>query len=68
MIETQPFEFRIDPHDVTKCGICFVYQSEVYAAGALHLCRTCLRRMRATLKAAEKALPPLPKRVRPDDE
>ena len=71
--ETQPFEFQVlDLGEEKSCSVCFVYQPELEVLPSstmfmLRLCRVCLRRMRATLKLAEKALPPLPKRVRPTE-
>ena len=66
-----PFQTQLldDSHSI-PCSGCRVYQAAVGLkdfAYPLTLCRVCLPRLRTTLKAAEKALPPLPKKVRPDD-
>lgn len=72
--ETQPFEFHMERIGSRfSCSMCAVYEGEVAVhtlrvKRPLGFCRVCLRRMRATLKAAEKALPPLPKRTRPSEE
>lgn len=74
MSETQPFKFSVqrDP-TLWPCMLCRVYQAEVWFADVLEhpdfaLCRICLRRLRKTLKEAEKALPPLPKVARPKED
>jgi len=70
-----PFEYHVrgkgDGQNVEACDACAVYVFDVRCSreggyGFLYLCRACLRRLRATLKEAEKALPKLPKRVRPE--
>ncbi len=75
MSDVQPFATTTPADHV--CLACQVYRAEVVVLDPstqppdtdwtlLALCRVCLRRMRVTLKDAEKALPRLPKRVRPD--
>ena len=64
MSSTQPFEFHISPDsegDKIGCSCCTVYRGEAFVVSdrlrqPFGFCRICLRRMRATLKAAEKAL------------
>jgi hypothetical protein len=75
--EAQPFTFVVlDDAASGECSGCLVYAPSIRVEyrravidfnGTAHYCRICLKRMRATLKAAEKALPPLPKRVRPTE-
>lgn len=71
---TRPFEHeQVDEftNNAPLCGFCTVYRAAVVIGPGDNLhwfCRDCLRRMRATLKAAEKALPPLPKQVVPREE
>jgi len=71
----QPFEYEVlarGRSEATRCIGCWTYESELFvniqprSAGYLYCCRSCLRRLRATLKEAEKELPKLPKRVRPE--
>ena len=78
----QAFPFTLPPHHVREaCWFCRVYAGEVEVPirmwnedgdkleeENLALCRICLIRMRATLKAAEKALPKLPKVPRPKED
>ena len=75
-MEVKPFAFEIvDPKEFLCSGIGCAYGAEVRIlplradlyAGMCY-CRTCLRRMRATLKQAEKDLPQLPKVARPRAE
>lgn len=75
MSEPQPFVYDIRPPETeVLCIACRVYSAELVVLGcsfdgqALALCRVCLRRLRATLKAGYKDLPPLPKRVHPGNE
>jgi len=73
----QAFHFGVDPPYNLRCRFCLIYRSDVTIdppvqdpwerAFELGLCRICLSRLRTTLKSAQKALPPLPKKVRPED-
>ena len=75
MSEPKPFEFHVAASHVggeVCCSCCAVYRGEAFIAvdrvrRPLGFCRVCLRRMRATLKAAEKALPTLPRVPRPKE-
>ena len=60
-----PFSYKLyDPFDmvtnIDPICICGVYRAEVeveFPVGKLFLCRTCLNRIRTTLKSALKNLP-----------
>lgn len=67
MAEVQPFRFAVHEQDVESpaCDFCNVYVMDVTIDNMFIICRICLRRLRATLKEAEKALPRLPKVERP---
>ena len=77
MNDTQPFQFTVDTYDADgndeKCRFCRVYHGEAVVhcpvgADNIHLCRSCLRRMRETLKQLQASLPRLPKRVHPGND
>ena len=70
MSETKPFEHGVIAPDNSRCDGCGVYQAEAWVKFDffnpstqdchIWLCRVCLRRLRAALKEAEKALPRRP--------
>ena len=66
MSSVQSFDFSLAVPGCNPCSLCEVYSSDVEVTSPCNrfwfgLCRICLRRMRATLKEAEKALPATPK-------
>jgi hypothetical protein len=79
MSDVIPFPHTILDQDTTKlkCDGCRVYAAALTVhfntrflifTKDLHLCRTCLHRIRPALKTALKDLPKPPKRIHPGNE